>query len=294
MIVTGGPVSKIEPFVEQAGKLGVKLTIASFSDLEFQSGGKYELKILGRDVRGFDVLYIRLVGKRLEDATLLARYAKEKGLRVVDKHYGSAHMMPVSLSKAIELSLLIENNIPTPATYFGSLENIKNKAGGVVGFPFVLKSTSGKKAREVWSPETHEELDELVNKLTKEEKEGKRFFAQEFTKASQRVRVFVLGDRAIGAITRPTKWRRRFIEKVNGEYPEGEKKAVYPVPEKYEALAVRAAKAVEIDIAGVDLAEDENGKMVVWEVNSAPAWKAVSKDTGINVEEEILKWILKK
>jgi RimK family alpha-L-glutamate ligase len=293
LIITAGPVSKIEPFIEPAKGLKIDLVTASFSDLEFESGKNYELRVLGHDLDEFGIIYIRLVGKRLEDATLLARFAKKMGIRVVDRHYGEAHMMPVSLSKAVELSRLIEEGVPIPKTYFGSLKNIREKASNMVGFPFVLKSTSGKKAREVWAPKTHAELDDLIKDLLKEEKAGKRFFAQEFTKASQRVRVFVLGDRAVAAITRPTRWRRRFLKKVGGEFPEGEKDSLNPIPEKYGELAVRAARAVGLDIAGVDIAEGEDGKIVVWEVNSAPAWKLVAKDTGINIEEEILKFLVK-
>ncbi len=292
LIITGGRISKIEPFIEPAKKLGINLTIASFYDLEFQDGSDYVLKVLGEDVSSFDTIYIRMVGKRLEEASLLVGYAKSKGVKLIDRLYEEAYMMPISLSKAIELSILIKNKIPVPRTYFGSLANIKSKASGIVGFPFVLKSTSGKKAREVWFPRTPEELDVLIRELKKEEREGKRFFAQEFTKASQRVRVFVLGGRALGAITRPTKWRKQFIEKTNGEFPEGEKMALAPIPEKYSSLAIAAARVVGLDIAGVDLAEEDiSGKIVVWEVNSAPAWKLIAKDTGINIEEEILKWI---
>ena len=175
----------------------------------------------------------------------------------------------------------------------GSLAYLVEVAEPSLGFPFAIKSTIGKKAREVWSPKTREELAELVERLRGEEKQGKRFFAQAFTVASQRTRVFVLGGRAFAAITRPTKWRKRFLEVDEaGEYPEGEKMALHPIPKEDAELAVAAANVVGLDIAGVDIAqEDKTGKRYVWEVNAAPAWGAVAKDTGLNIEEEILKFL---
>jgi ribosomal protein S6--L-glutamate ligase len=57
-------------------------------------------------------------------------------------------------------------------------------------------------------------------------------------------------------------------------------------------LAIKAAAAVGLDIAGVDIAQDDQtGRRYVWEVNAAPAWGAVAKDTGLNIEEEILKFL---
>ena len=116
--------------------------------------------------------------------------------------------------------------------------------------------------------------------------------AQEFIKASQRIRVFVVGGKAIAAITRPTRWRRRFIAKVNGEFPEGRREALLPVPQEDADLAVSAANALDVDIAGVDVIhEDSTGKAYVLEVNSAPRWESITKDTGVNVEREILLYL---
>ena len=65
-----------------------------------------------------------------------------------------------------------------------------------------------------------------------------------------------------------------------------------PVAESSSTLAVMAANALEIDIAGVDIIHDEaTGKAYVLEVNSAPRWESIEKDTGLNIEREILKFL---
>ncbi|MFV1917377.1 MAG: RimK family alpha-L-glutamate ligase, partial [Patescibacteria group bacterium] len=120
-----------------------------------------------------------------------------------------------------------------------------------------------------------------------------RFFAQKLIQASQRVRVLVVGEKALGAISRPTKWRKRWTKKVKVEYPEGKKETLVPVPEKYAKIAVDATKATYLDVAGVDiLEEDKTNNLYIIEANAAPSWNLIKKEVGIDVEREILKYLI--
>ena len=215
LIIVGGPKYKVDSFIEPAKKLGIELTTASFYDLNFTNVGakKWELKVDEEDISEFDLVYIRVVGKRLEEATLLVNYLKKYKIPVVDKLYADALFIPSSISKAAEHAKLIEGGIPLPPTVFGRLSYLQEKAEKLVGFPFVIKGTAGKKARDVWAPQTKKELDELIITLREREKKGESFFAQKLVSASQRIRVLIVGDKAIGAITRPTKWRKRWTKK---------------------------------------------------------------------------------
>lgn len=288
LIITGGPLKKLDSFQDILPFSGLDTTLASFSNLSFVLEPKKDfiLKVKGKDIGNFDIIYIRLVGKRLEDATLLVNYATDKGVRIVDRLYKKSLFLPSSISKAIEMRLLANAGISLPKTFYGSLERIAQIAPRMFGYPFVIKSTSGKKARDAWSPRNLKEFKKLLKELEKREKKGDRFFAQEFIEAGQRVRVLVVGSEVVGAISRPTKWRSRFTS------AEPEKKALIPVPKRYAEIALKAAEAVFLDIAGVDILTDEvSGKVFVIEANAAPSWKALAKDTGINIEEKILSYL---
>ena len=293
LIIAGGGTKHLAPFNKEAKELGVNLTTASFSDLEYLTDeADFVLKVKGKDVASFDLIYIRLVGKRFEDVALLTSYAKEKGVAIVDKIYERSQYIRLPLAKSLETKLLYKAGIPIPKTFFGNLSEIKKKGPEIFGLPFVIKGTVGKQGHAVWSPRNPKELEKLIQDLGDSERKGGRFIAQEFIKASQRDRVLVIGGKAIAAITRPTRWRRRFIEKVNGEYPEGKRKGLIPVPKKDAELAISAARALSIDIGGVDIIhEDATNKTYVLEVNSAPRWEAIKKDTGLNVEREIIKFL---
>ncbi|MBU0572367.1 ATP-grasp domain-containing protein [Patescibacteria group bacterium] len=294
LVIVGGGTRHIEPFVKEAKELNVPLLTASFSDLEYLTdGGRAILKVKGEDIASFSVVYIRLVGKRFEEVSLLVNHCKQHGVRVVDRVFEREDLIRIPIPKSVEVKLFIEAGIPVPKTYFGKLANIKEKAPKIFGYPFVIKGTTGKQGHAVWSPRNENELDELYEKLQEFQKKKKmNFIAQEFTESSQRSRIFVVGGKVLAGITRPTRWRRRFIDKIDGEFPEGKREQLNPVPEDEAKLAIKAASALQIDIGGVDvLRVDKTGELFVLEVNSAPRWEAVRKDTGLNVEREIIKFL---
>lgn len=295
LIITGGPVSKLDDFAEASKNLEIELTTASFSDVNFKSYGGFSVKIKGEDISSFDLIYFRLVGKRIEDATIVANYARQKGTKVIDKVYTSELLYPSTISKAHETMKLIQNNIPMPKTIYGGLKYLKEIGPKEFGYPFVIKSTTGKKAREVWAPKNEEDLEEICKDIVNLEKKGSRFFAQEFLRASQRYRVFILGGKAVACVTQPTKWRKRFLEKVDGEFPEGERGFINPIPSQVSSIAEQAVKAVDLDISGVDVMQvDSTNELYIIEANAGPSWKLIKKHTNLNVEEEIIKWLIKQ
>jgi len=78
LILTGGPKKKLDAFVEPAKDLGLAVTLASFADLTFllsKQSPKIVLKVKDQSLAEFDLIYIRMVGKRLEDATLVVNFA---------------------------------------------------------------------------------------------------------------------------------------------------------------------------------------------------------------------------
>lgn len=297
LVIAGGKTNHLSPFLDAGKKLNVNVRTASFSDLSYKAfpDSKLNLEVSGTDLRTFDVVYIRLVGKRFEDLSLIADYARKNNIKLVDRIYLESKFARLPLAKSLEIKLLHESGVPIPQTIFGNLEMIREVAPRYFGETFVIKDTSGKQGHGVWSPKTREEFDEILKTLSiKEAEDSKRFIVQEFIKSSQRARVLVVGGKAVAAITRPTKWRRRFIEKVNGEYPAGKREALNPIPKEDSEIAEKAANVLSIDIAGVDiLHEEKTGKPYVLEVNSAPRWESIKKDTGIAVEEEIIKYLSK-
>ncbi len=292
LILTSGKKSKLTPFKLSTRDLRIDLTTASFDDVYFDSTSKELLLKDGVNVSDFNVIYFRLVGKALETAAVVAEYAKKNRTKIVDRIYEKSQVFPITQSKAQEMKSLSDAGVSIPKTIFGSLAEIVKKGPLMFGFPFVIKSTSGSRGREVYAPEDRKALKALMVQLSTEEKAGKKFFAQEFINCTKRVRVLVVSGKVIGSISQLTKWRRRVLGYIPKE--DEEKINKYVLGGDLEKLALSAVKAVGIDIAGVDILIDEkSGKSFVIEVNAAPSWKLIKKYCKVNVEYEILKFIAK-
>jgi len=292
LILTSGKKSKLIAFKMSLRDLKIDLTTASFDDIYFDSTNKNLMLKGGVKLSEFKVVYFRLVGKSLETAALISEYAKKNRVQIVDRIYTKSQVFPITQSKAQEMKALSDNHVSIPKTFFGSISEIVKKGPLMFNFPFVIKSTSGRKSREVYSPQDIKELRELAIRLLVEEKAGKSFFAQEFVNCTRRIRVLVVGGKILGSISQLTKWRKR----VSGYIPtEDEKKIDKFVPDNdVQKLALSAVKAVGIDVAGVDILIDEKtGKYFVIEVNAAPSWKLIKKYCKVNVEYEILKFVSK-
>lgn len=93
-------------------------------------------------------------------------------------------------------------------------------------------------------------------------------------------RVIVSGGRALAAMRRSA---NKWITNVHqGATPEP-----VTLTAEMQELAVGAAKAVGADYAGVDLIAGPDGRLMVLEINSNPAWKGLQSVTGIDIGSEL-------
>jgi RimK family alpha-L-glutamate ligase len=97
------------------------------------------------------------------------------------------------------------------------------------------------------------------------------------------IRVFVAGDRIVGAIERRARageWRTNVST--------GGSAHRVDLPDAWARAARQAAAAIGADYAGVDLLPARDGTMYVLEVNGIPGWKGLQQATGIDVAGAIV------
>jgi len=99
------------------------------------------------------------------------------------------------------------------------------------------------------------------------------------------VRAFVIGDRVIGAIERSAPgWRTNVAR--------GALARAFELPSEWCAMALRAARAVGAEYAGVDLLPAGDGTVYVLEVNGIPGWRGLQQATSIDVAAAIVDHLL--
>lgn len=100
------------------------------------------------------------------------------------------------------------------------------------------------------------------------------------------LRAFVLGGRVLAAMRRrnASDWRTNLARGGTAEAIE--------LSEWEEELALRAAKAVGAEVAGVDLLPGRDGERYVLEVNGVPGWKGLAAESGLDVAKHVLQYVL--
>ena len=119
----------------------------------------------------------------------------------------------------------------------------------------------------------------------------KDLILQEFVKEASGtdVRILVVGGKVVAAMRRTAK-KGEFRANVHrGGFGE----RIARLPKRYERMAVAAARAIGLDIAGVDVLETAKGPSLL-EVNSSPGFQELEKATNINVASHMIRMAMKK
>jgi tetrahydromethanopterin:alpha-L-glutamate ligase len=183
-------------------------------------------------------------------------------------------------NKFFSFYLFKQAELPIPHTVVTSDLGVALKATkefeNVVAKPIFGSQGKGIVKLEASQPDLKSTLAALL-------KERGVLYLQQFVPNPGRdIRVFVVGEEALGAIYRISQ-TGSFISNLS----QGGTALKCDLTEEMRALAVNAAKAVDADFAGVDLIEGEEGLFVL-EVNATPSGRGIKVACGIDVTERII------
>jgi len=151
----------------------------------------------------------------------------------------------------------------------------------------IAKPIFGSQGKGIYKLETSQP--DLKHKLATLLKDRGVLYLQEFVPNPGRdIRVFVVGEEALGAIYRVSQ-RGSFISNLS----QGGTPHKCELTDEIEQLAIRATKAVGADFAGVDLLESKDG-LVLLEVNATPSGKGIKLACGIDVTERIIDLLFER
>lgn len=154
-----------------------------------------------------------------------------------------------------------------------------------LGLPMIIKEGRGSFGMKVYLIETEEAFYEKVEELR-----GVDYLFQQFIASSRGrdLRVNIVGGAVVAAMYRHSETDFR-ANITNGGTAE-----VVELTSAQKSLAIKAAKAVGAEFAGVDLLFGENEEPLVCEVNAAAHIRNILNVTGINVADAMIKYILEE
>ena len=158
-----------------------------------------------------------------------------------------------------------------------------------IGFPAIVKTISGSYGRGVFLAETKKQFKQLLT-MAELTKPSYNIIIQEFIKDTwgKDLRVLVVNNKVVGCMM-----RQATDDDFRANITRGGEGFPYEVNEQIEWLSSEASKALDLDIAGVDLLFD-NGGYKICEVNSNPGFEGMENFTKKNIAGEIVSFIKMK
>ena len=214
-----------------------------------------------------DYVYIKSSQQRVESVSLLANVLLSKGVRFNDSiNAESSHRS----SKAFQSILLpCAQQLPFPKSLVlksSTLDSNVDLINKNFDTNYVLKYW-GSKGRAVRVITPNESLKDAVKDLLAESKQKNSFFTiQEIIEKECDYRVMVVNNKVLGTIKRSSdSFHTNLSKGGRHELVTGESSVA-----DIESLGLQAAKAMNYDVAGVDIVRSQDGQCYIFEVNKNP------------------------
>jgi RimK family alpha-L-glutamate ligase len=155
-----------------------------------------------------------------------------------------------------------------------------------IGFPCVVKATSGSRGKTVYLCESRKIFDGLMELLSSIALK-KTLIIQEFVDAQPGtdLRVWVIGGKCVVAMKR---------KGVDGDFraniSQGGSAELFEINEEIDYLARETARVLGLQIAGVDLLFDRDGYKIC-EANSSPGFKGMDKFCEQDMAQRIVDYV---
>ena len=237
----------------------------------------------GEPVMNLDAIIPRIGASISFYGTAVVRQFEMMGVYCVNESVAITR----SRDKLRASQLLARKGIGLPVTGFAnSPDDTEDLLSFVGGAPVVIKLLEGTQGVGVVLAETKKAAESVIEAFRGL---GANFMVQEFIKEAggADIRCLVIGDKVVASMKRQGK---------EGEFRSnlhrgGSASLIRITPEE-RSTAVRSAKAMGLNVAGVDLLRSNHGPVVL-EVNSSPGLEGIEIATDKNVAGMIIEFIEK-
>ncbi len=263
---------------KEAKKIFDTVTYFPISKIVVESNEKFDITYKGKSILDYDAVLPRIARSYMRFGMIVLDFLKDYTILPIDpKSVFYTH------NKFMTLIALSMADIPIPDTYLSlkrtSLEKILDK----IKYPAVLKLVYGMQGKGVMFADSKQSAMSIADTL---EAFKQPIFVEEFLKnPGEDLRLFVIGDEVFAAMKRKAKKGERRANVSIGGIGEN-----YEPDEEEERIAVKAAKALGMGIAGVDVLKSKNKPYVI-EVNVYPGLKGLEAATGKNVAKRMVEYM---
>jgi ribosomal protein S6--L-glutamate ligase len=190
-----------------------------------------------------------------------------------------------SRDKLRSLQILSRAGLGLPKTVFTNYsKNVREIIEHVGGAPVVIKLLEGTQGLGVVLAETQNAAESVIEAFNGLQA---RVIVQEFIKEAggADIRAFVVDGHVVGSMKRQGK---------EGEFRSnlhrGGSAELIELTDEEEVTAIKAARAMSLGVAGVDMLRSARGPLIL-EVNSSPGLEGIEAATGVDIAKKIIRYI---
>lgn len=237
----------------------------------------------GEDLGQFDAIIPRIAANMTRYGTAIVRQLEMQGVYTVS----SSLAINRSRDKLRSMQILAKAGVGIPKTVVSrnsaDIDDLIDKLGGT---PVIIKLARGTHGNGVVLAETKKAAKSVLQAFYLTNEDGTNILIQEFVKesAGTDIRAFVVGGRVVASMK-----RQSLDDDFRSNLHKGGEGTRIKLTEEERKMAVKAAKAMGLNIAGVDMMRSERGPLVL-EVNASPGF-AIERITGRDVASPIIEYI---
>ncbi len=200
----------------------------------------------------------------------------------------SAEAITQSRDKLMATQIFAKNDIQIPVTGFAkSPLDTKDLIKMVNGAPLIIKLLESTQGKGVVLAETNKAAESVINAFKSVQT---NILVQEFIKEAngQDIRCFVVNGKVVASMQRQAE-KGEFRANIH----QGGKASKIKITSEERKLAIKAAKILDLPVAGVDIIRSNKGPLLL-EVNSSPGLEGIENATGLDIANIMIESIEKK
>jgi ribosomal protein S6--L-glutamate ligase len=237
----------------------------------------------GNDLSKFDAIIPRIASNMTRYGTAIVRQLEMQGVYTISNSIAISR----SRDKLRSLQLLAKSGVGIPKTVVSrNTTDIDDLLDQIGGTPVIIKLARGTHGNGVVLAETKKAAKSVLQAFYLSNEDGTNILLQEFIEESSGadIRVFVVGSRVIASMK-----RQSLDDDFRSNLHKGGEGNSVKLTDEEKKVAVKAAKAMGLNVAGVDMMRSHRGPLIL-EVNASPGF-GVEKVTGRNVAAAIIEYI---
>jgi ribosomal protein S6--L-glutamate ligase len=237
----------------------------------------------GDDLATYDAIIPRIASSMTRYGTAIVRQLEMQGVYTIS----SSLAINRSRDKLRSMQVLAKAGVGIPKTVVSrnstDIDDLIDKLGGT---PVIIKLARGTHGNGVVLAESKKAAKSVLQALYLSNEDGTNVLLQEFVKesAGTDIRAFVVGGRVVASMK-----RQSLDDDFRSNLHKGGEGTKIKLTEEERKMAIKAAKAMGLNVAGVDMMRSARGPLIL-EVNASPGF-GIEAVSGRDVATPIIEYI---